>query len=369
MKSEVQHASELIEQKKFDQASKILTKVIESDPGDAKALYYAGMAAFGEHNYQLSADKLSASLNIDPSFSPAYSQRSLAYTRLGDQDNAIADINQAISLTPDVAKNYHRRAIIQLNSKEYSLALADLEKTQALDPKETPFFVHMNRAESYFGLKKYSQALADYDKAVKLAPPGNHDAYLRRALARARSGDFKGARLDCISFLKKYPEDPEAHALQGALHSIAGDDDKAAKDYLKAIQGAQAIWMAELTDFGADNSETVTNLIDVCLKVHKAQLASAILTSVESHRPLEPQEQYRLALANFAMKRPERAIALLNSCIAMSPDYVEPRVQLIRYYSLNGMDHKALDLQREAYAVAKSQGDRARVAEALIRRR
>ncbi len=368
IKSEVTRASELIEQKKFDEASKILTQVTEADPRDAVALYYAGALAFAQHDYKVAVDKLSESLIVAPYYAPSYSLRGLAYTRLGDNTNALVDLNQAVRLAPEVAKNYHRRAIIHLNMKEYAPALADIEKTQALDPKETPFFVLMNRAESYFGLKQYSKAIADYGLALKIAPAGNSDAYLRRALARGRSDDFKGAQQDCTEYLKRYPEDPEAHALQGALYSIADQYPKATHEYLQALKGSP-IRIADLADFGGDHPAATCTLVDVCLKKNLAQLAVAILTGVESHRPLEPQEMYRLALANFAMKRQDRAISLLNSAIAMSPDYIDPRVELIRFYSGSGLTHKALDLQREAYAVAKSQCDRDSVAAAMLRRR
>jgi tetratricopeptide (TPR) repeat protein len=368
IKSEVKQAADLIEQKQFDKAQEMLNAVLANDPADAKANYYAALAYFGKRQYQEALDKLNVSLEKDPTFAPAYSQRALVQTRLNDNPAAMADINQAINLAPTVGKNYHRRAIILLNSKEWKRALADLEKAHQLDPKDSPYYMHMNRAEAYLGLKDYKNALRDYNEAVALAPADNHEAYLRRALCRARSGDFKGAQTDLSNFLAKHPKDPIAHALQGALYSIDGQRAKALGEYRLAISG-DPVLISDMVDLGADTHTTVTDLVDVCLQKKKPELATAILTRVESHRPLEPQEQFRLAMANLQMNRTERALSLLNSCIAMAPEYIDPRVELIRYYAQQGLSQKALEMQREALMVARTQADRREVSAAIFPRR
>lgn len=367
--SDVAKGRALVEKKEYAKAIAVLQPVIDKGTKNSQALYYAAFADTELGKQQEALDLLNLAIEADPGYAEAYSERALVQTRMGDNDAASADINQAIRLAPDVPLNYLRRAIVNLNAKNYQPILDDMNVAEKLTAKDTkkPYWVESYRGEGYAGLKAYPKALASFDEAIKRGGKEHPVLYFRRALVRAQKGDFAGAERDCNTYLAANKNDFWPHALIGALRSANGNSQDAAQEYAKAL-GARPSDLADACDLGASYFHSITDLADLYLQKKDPEKAAAVLTRVEAHRPLEPQEQYRLAVANFQLDRPERAISLLNACIAMSPDYVAPRVELIRYYASSGLVQKALELQREAYTVARSPRDRAEVAGAMLRR-
>jgi hypothetical protein len=159
------------------------------------------------------------------------------------------------------------------------------------------------------------------------------------------------------------------HALLGALACAKGDVAGGTREYSKVIGKLPPGDLADMVDLGADYSSSVSTLVDLMLAKKHIEDAGAVLTKVESHRPLEPGEQYRAALVAFDSNQPERGLNLLNACIAMAPDFIPARVEVIRYYASKGMTTKAMELQREAYSVAKSPKEKSEVAGAMLGRR
>lgn len=366
--SQVKKASEFVEKKEYDKALALLQTVLKQNPRDAQANYFAAQAEVGKKNLDTALEKLDAAVDVDPKYAEAYSLRGLVLTRMGEQSKALGDINHAIHLAPETALNYLRRAMIHLNSKQYKSALTDLDTASKLAPKENQHWCHVYRGQAYLELKDFPKAKSQLDEAIKLNP-ANAVPYLNRATCLARSGHLTEAMADCVKFLKMSPKDPWGHALKGALHSANGHDALAMEEYKQVVgRYVEPAAIADIVDIGAGHCASVMNFADMVMQRKDPQLAAAILTRVEAHRPLEPQEQYRLAVAQFALKQPERAIALLNACIAMSPEYIQPRVELIRYYASTGLSHKALELQREAFAVAHTPAEKAQIGRAVYQR-
>lgn len=368
IKSEVKSASELITKKEDARAKELLDRVLASDPKDSRANYYSALVDEHAKNYQSALDKLNVAIEVDPAYAEAYSERALVLTRQGAHDQALADANQAVRLAPDVALNHLRRALVAVNSKEWKSALDSLESVEKLDAKKSAYWIAAYRAEAYLGMKDLKKAHEYFDEAVGLGASTQPVIYMRRAVCEARQGEYDAAKRDCKRFIDARGGDAFGHALMGALLCRDGDIAGARKEYAQAIGHAAPADLADTVDLGADYSEAVTTLTDMYLAKKDAETASALLTRIESHRPLEPAEQYRLALASLQLKRPERAISLLNSCIAMAPDFIPARVELIRYYASTGLASKAMELQREAYTVAHTPKDKAQIAGAMVAR-
>lgn len=92
--------------------------------------------------------------------------RSIANHHLGNEREAILDLDTAIKLNPEKALAYNNRAWSYAALKEYDKALTDINKAIALD-KNLPTS-HDTRAVVLFGLGRYQAALEAVNVAIGL---------------------------------------------------------------------------------------------------------------------------------------------------------------------------------------------------------
>jgi tetratricopeptide (TPR) repeat protein len=98
----------------------------------------------------------------------AYTNRGNRYREKGDNDRAIADLNQAIALDPKVAKAYNNRGLAYAAKGDNDRAIADLNQAIALDPKYA--IAYYNRGFAWEKKNDLQKALADFKKFTELDP-------------------------------------------------------------------------------------------------------------------------------------------------------------------------------------------------------
>ena len=104
------------------------------------------------------------------------------------------------------ADAYSRRGAASASRGDFASALADLDHACALAPTSAAFLAQ--RASIEFALRQPAKARQDIDKALEL-DPGQADARLQRATARARDKDTDGALADLAALDKTLaPESP-----------------------------------------------------------------------------------------------------------------------------------------------------------------
>jgi lipoprotein NlpI len=97
-----------------------------------------------------------------------YYNRGNAYSGKGDNDRAIADYNQAISLDPKDATAYYTRGNAYRDKGDNDRAIADYNQVISLDPKFAG--VYSNRGNAYRDKGDNDRAIADYNQAISLDP-------------------------------------------------------------------------------------------------------------------------------------------------------------------------------------------------------
>ena len=96
----------------------------------------------------------------------AYYLRAYAKSDLGDEQGALADLNQAITLNPQNAIAYYNRAIAKSHLGDQQGAITDYSQVIAIDPQLADAYV--NRAGIKHELSDYQGACSDVKKAVSL---------------------------------------------------------------------------------------------------------------------------------------------------------------------------------------------------------
>jgi lipoprotein NlpI len=107
-------------------------------------------------------------ISLDPKYAVAYNNRGLAWSAKGDLDRAIADYDSAIQLDPKNALAYDNRGKAWKDKGNYERAIADYNEVIRLDPKYATGYFSRGRANLYAGA--LPKALADLNQASELNP-------------------------------------------------------------------------------------------------------------------------------------------------------------------------------------------------------
>lgn len=205
---------------------------------------------------------------LNPKLWQAYYQRALDRSILGENEQALDDLNQVLNLRPKYAEAYYRRGQVLINMGEYIPAILEFEKVddssaslkakaaqgtgianyrlkQAavatknfemaanLDPLDADNYVWLGRLKA--DSRDYNAALALYDKAIAIEPSISV-AYL-----------FKGRTL--AFFMKKYdegiaaftkaielePNNADSYLQRAYAYNQKGNGNMAKADFDKAI--------------------------------------------------------------------------------------------------------------------------------------
>jgi tetratricopeptide (TPR) repeat protein len=104
----------------------------------------------------------------DPHLAPAWNNRGLAHSNLGQWDKAVADFSKAIELDPKLAGAWNGRGFAYFNLGQYDKAVADFSRAFEVDPHLAPAW--NNRGLAHSNLGQYDKAVADLTRVIELAP-------------------------------------------------------------------------------------------------------------------------------------------------------------------------------------------------------
>jgi tetratricopeptide (TPR) repeat protein len=195
----------------------------------------------------------------------------------------LADFDRAISLNPqDIISLFLRTKLKEVN-KDYTGALADLDRLVALQPNSSAVYYYRGYLRQHH-LKDFAGALADYNRLVELNP-NDPRAYLGRGLLQEQDlQNFQAALVDYNRVLEiqrtsttdRYPEIERTGPIYyligrlkaGKIHDFKG----ALADFDRAISGnknpnlyqQRAEVKAQLKDFNgaiADYNLAVSNFL------------------------------------------------------------------------------------------------------------
>lgn len=145
---------------------------------------------------------------------------------LGEEASAIQKNRKG--LAPDLFDQAGNAWIL---AEEGRKAVASLDAAIKIAPDVADYWVDRARAYQLDG--RTDRALADLDRALSLDPTRD-DTYAYRASARRQSGDAKGAMDDVETALALNGRNAEAHLERGHLRFAAGDFKGAREDFIQA---------------------------------------------------------------------------------------------------------------------------------------
>jgi len=125
-------------------------------------------------------ENFNKSIEYDPSYENAYSNRGIVYCMQGKFDLAIEDFNKALAIKPKYVEALQNRGIAFAQTGRYEQAIADFTAVMNIDKNDLN--AHVNRGVAYTQSKQYEKALDDFNRALSIKKD-HAEAYYRRSAA------------------------------------------------------------------------------------------------------------------------------------------------------------------------------------------
>ncbi len=258
--------------------------------------------------------------------SPAELEQAASLVSSGQYPQAIAAYDGILGRFGDSAEVYLGRGRAKLASGDTEGGLADLERTQSLDPQSTAIAEEL--ADVLYSQGRYPEAIGYYEKAFA-GGAGTTEGRYRAAVSLVREGRAEEALSHLGTAVAKDPAHGEAQFLYGQLLNARGRHREAEKSLRAAEKNVEA---------GGD---------------YLNQLAIALLEQSK----LEEAEE---VAHNFLRAYPAdaRAHSLLGEIYLSRKQYEPARAQLIQALQTNPRDPRAqIALGRAWLAIGKSRDD------------
>ncbi|MBX9719812.1 MAG: tetratricopeptide repeat protein [Candidatus Obscuribacterales bacterium] len=177
---------------------------------------------------------LSRSINAEPKYLNAYIARGFAYSRLGKNEEALADYDRVLKIAPQNAVALSNKGFCLYLSGNLDEALVCLDKAHLLDPERGDILA--NRGEVYLALGDFQKAVNDCTQAIKFDDT-DADCYITRGQALIKLNNKKQALKDFSKAISLNPDpvhmfhqEGESYYLRGQLYSAMGKNDLASRD-------------------------------------------------------------------------------------------------------------------------------------------
>jgi tetratricopeptide (TPR) repeat protein len=290
-----------------------------------------------------------------------------AYIRLGKFDEALREYGEAVRLAPDNPTYRFNLGLALYKASQIEEAAAELERVVKLEPGN--FNATLVLADCYSQLGRDAEVvemLTPLDAAFSdnlayayllgnsLLRSGKQEAgqvlidrifragesaegHLLMGLAYINSKDYKSAVTELERAVELKPDLPRARALYARALLSSGDQEGAARQFLRALE-------ATPNDFEAN-----LQLGGIRQRQQRFDDAMIYLNRAAAIRPDDLAVRHALATVHLGLGAPERAVQLLEEVVAQVPDFVDAHVLLATtYYRLKRKEDG--DRQREIVA-------------------
>jgi tetratricopeptide (TPR) repeat protein len=157
----------------------------------------------------------------------------MAYPRLRNKENAIADMKKAISLNPDQGSYYYFLSWLYMGSKQHDQAIVLLTELLSRKPGESRAYYYRSRA--FHHKKEYDEALADINRAIEL-DPGSSSFYHWRAVTHNQMGHPDKAEKDCLNAIALKDKYPSPYFLLSNIYEKQKKPERSAAILTKLIR-------------------------------------------------------------------------------------------------------------------------------------
>ena len=270
---------------KFDQSIEHFRRVLARDPKYPQVKFFVGVSYFGKHDFPTAIENFQQELATERPHPRCRYYLALALRSSGRIDDAIAQLDSAVTDNPKDADAYYELARMHTNA-----SLQAIEKLKELD--QDSFQLHALMGETYAGEKQYGDAIREYKAALAKRPdaPGIHFSI---GVAYWVQHEWESAEPEFLQAFKENPDDPLTNLYLGdiAVHEQ---------------QFAEACRYLRVAEKGQPNMAQVHMLLGECYRGQKdpEKARSELLAAIDAD-PAAAQPHYLLAQVYDELHNPE----------------------------------------------------------------
>jgi tetratricopeptide (TPR) repeat protein len=194
--------------------------IIASGETDKERLAAAhGNRALGfsaTQNFDAAIAEMDKAIELKPEIANLYLMRGAAYRAKKDLDKAMVDIDKAISIDANKGDFYTMRGMLYADKGDLDNAITALNRTIEIDPKQSRGY--SKRAEFFRMKKDYDSAVADYSEVIK-RDPDLAKGYVDRGWIYVLKNDLDKAEADFAKALTLHENDASALVGRGLVKS------------------------------------------------------------------------------------------------------------------------------------------------------
>lgn len=190
------------------------------------------MELFKERKYKECVDAFSLVLENEPDNADVYNNMAVAYSCMGDIEQAEKFFVKAIELDPQLAQAYINLSDLYYKAGDLASAVGTLQRG-SYELEDNLTLAHL-LARVYIDDQRWDDAIDELERVLD-GEPENYDAYYDLGHVYFEMGDYEGA-ISNFETVTQYREDSELLFYSLAQAYEANNEiDKAISNYLKSI--------------------------------------------------------------------------------------------------------------------------------------
>lgn len=210
--------------KEYDKALEDIDFLLHREPKAPSLLFEKGAICLAKEDTVCAYEHFKQTVEYDSQNPHNWSALGLVSMYLDREDEALDDLNHAISLGSKWAGDYINRGILHYKQHNYRGALADYDQAVTLSPRDAQCYYNRGMLRAEVG--DWNRALEDFNQAVELAPDKTEMRY-QRGVVLIQLRQWQKALDDMKEMIARYPYFLPSYSLAARASSRLGDEKEA----------------------------------------------------------------------------------------------------------------------------------------------
>jgi tetratricopeptide (TPR) repeat protein len=216
----------------LNDADVFFSERIRSNGTDAFAFWMRGVVGRGVGNLDQALTDVTEALRLVPDFVPALITRAYIWQEKNRPEQAIIDVNRAIELDPLASSAFLARAVFNYDARQLERALRDFEQASKLGSRAVA--IYATRASIYLVMKEFNNANTEFQHAL-LIEPDRPDIYAGIGTIEFEKGHYDKSLSAYNKAIELDPRIADAYSARSQVFLMIGEKKRALADLNEAV--------------------------------------------------------------------------------------------------------------------------------------